>query len=61
MRLTRVDMKHWQEENYIFTNEDMKGSRLEDYDYIVVNDDIERAVAELQSILKIEREKRSHL
>jgi len=54
-------MKHWQEENYIFTNEDMKGSRLEDYDYIVVNDDIERAVAELQSILKIEREKRSHL
>ena len=55
----RTDMKHWQEEGYIFTNEDMKGSRLSDYDHVVINNDLDETIKTIQGIIESERKKRS--
>ena len=54
----RVDMKHWQEDGYVFTNEDMKGSTLSDYDHIVINNDLDATIEEIHNIIADERQKR---
>jgi guanylate kinase len=54
----REDMLHWKNPEYIFTNDDMKGSKLSDYDYVIVNDDVEVAVQKILDILRVERQKR---
>lgn len=54
----REDIKHMSSKGYIFTNADMKGSRLSDYDYVVTNGELEETVAELEAIIQKERQKR---
>lgn len=58
MEKIREDMKHWEDDGYIFTNDDMIGSRLMDYDYAVVNEDIDKAAEEIVDIINKERMKR---
>lgn len=55
----RMDIKHMHSDGYIFTNDDMKGSHLADYDYVVTNDCLDRTVQELEEIIQKERQKRS--
>ncbi len=54
----KIDFKHMAEPDYIFTNEDMIGSKLTDYDHIVINDDLDRAVAEVQAHIQEARQQR---
>lgn len=61
LQKVREDMIHWQDPEYIFTNDDMKGSKLSDYDYVVLNVEIEEAVQQILDIIKVERQKRSVL
>jgi guanylate kinase len=56
----REDMLHWQDPDFVFTNDDMKGSKLSDYDYVVVNRDLEEAIQSIIDILKVERKKREY-
>lgn len=56
----REDMLHWQDPDFVFTNDDMKGSKLSDYDYVVVNRDLEEAIQSILDILKVERKKREY-
>tara|TARA_Y100000296_G_scaffold49005_1_gene56155 strand:+ start:7026 stop:7763 length:738 start_codon:yes stop_codon:yes gene_type:complete len=58
LQKVREDMIHWKDPEYIFTNDDMKGSKLSDYDYVVVNRDVEEAVQNILDILRVERQKR---
>lgn len=44
----QVDIRHLEEKGYIFINDDMKGSTLEDYDVIIYNRDVDAATQELQ-------------
>lgn len=55
----RVDVEHMDDDGYIFTNEDMKGSRRTDYDYVVVNDDLDHSISQLVEIIRKERQKRT--
>lgn len=54
----REDMLHWKDPEFVFTNDDMLGSKLSDYDYVVVNRDLEAAIQDILDILKVERHKR---
>ena len=53
-----IDMAVWQEDGYVFTNEDMKGSTLKDYDYVAVNRDLEATVQFVLDAIRLERQKR---
>lgn len=59
LQKVREDMLHWKDPQYVFTNDDMKGSKLSDYDYVIVNEDVEDAVTKILDILRVERQKRS--
>ncbi|MFZ2620873.1 MAG: guanylate kinase [Alphaproteobacteria bacterium] len=48
----RDDMNHLDDPNYVFTNPDMIGSRLRDYDYIVVNEDLDTTITNLASVIE---------
>lgn len=54
----KIDFKHIDEADYIFTNDDMIGSKLTDYDHMVVNDDLDKAVAEVKQHIHNARQKR---
>lgn len=53
------DISHIQEEGYVFTNPDMIGSTLADYDYTIMNDSLESAAERLLTIIKAERLRRN--
>ena len=59
-RLEKIqyDMQHWQEPGYIFTNEDMVDSRLTDYDYVILNDNLDQALNDIRCAIHAERLKR---
>lgn len=52
------DISHMQEEGYVFTNPDMIGSTLADYDYTIMNDSLDSATERLRTIIKAERLRR---
>lgn len=54
----KADMQHIEDPNHVFVNGDMIGSRLVDYDYVIVNDDFEETLNRLRKIIREEREKR---
>lgn len=54
----REDIKHMHSDGYIFTNADMKGSRLSDYDYVVINNDLDQTLENIRTIIEQERQKR---
>lgn len=54
----REDMMHWHDRDYIFTNEDMSGSQLSDYDYVIINDDLNTALDDIKCAIHAERLKR---
>ena len=54
----REDMMHWHKKDYVFTNEDMTGSQLIDYDYVIINDDLDTALYDIQCAIHAERLKR---
>lgn len=58
MEQVRVDMRHQTEPDYVFTNPDMVGSKLTDYDLVIVNDRLEAAVAEVHDFIQKQRQKR---
>ncbi len=51
------DMDRLEKPGYVFTNPDMIGSTREDYDYIIVNDDLAAAVQMFKDIILKERQK----
>lgn len=52
------DLLQWKQPGYVFTNPDLEGSRVQDYDYVVVNADLDKTLAKMRAILKDERRKR---
>lgn len=59
----REDLRYLEahpEENdtYKFTSDDLKDARLSDFDYVVYNDDLDDAVADVLRIISMERKKR---
>lgn len=47
LKKIRFDFQHLNTPNYVFTNDDMVGSKLTDYDHIVVNDQLDKATNEI--------------
>ena len=47
------DAKNWQKAGYAFTSPDLVGSTINDYDYVIINDDLDCAIIQMQAILKI--------
>jgi guanylate kinase len=57
-KLIADDLDHMHDPHYIFTNPDMKGSTLNDYDAVFVNDDLEVTVYTVLKRIEEERERR---
>jgi guanylate kinase len=53
------DLDHMHDPNYAFTNPDMKGSKLTDYDAVFINDDLEVTTYAVATRIAEERLKRS--
>ncbi len=47
----RHDMDHWHDDAFVFTNEDMRGAQVRDYDRVIINDDLDRALAEMRETI----------
>jgi guanylate kinase len=52
------DAKRWQENDYQFTSTDLVGSNLKDYDYVIINENLDDTVNKVHNIIKQERAKR---
>lgn len=52
------DLDHLNDPFHIFTNPDMRGSKLTDYDAVFVNDDLEVTVYAVAKRIAEERQKR---
>lgn len=52
------DLAHMNDPFYVFTNPDMRGSKLTDYDAVFVNDDLEVTVYAVAKRIAEERQKR---
>jgi guanylate kinase len=59
-RLERItlDLQHIDEPNYVFQSADLIGSQKSDYDYVIVNNNLDDAVRELLDVINAERSKR---
>lgn len=57
-KLIADDLDHLHDPTYVFTNPDMRGSKLTDYDAVFVNDDLEVTVYAVAKRLAEERAKR---
>lgn len=58
-KLIAEDLDHTHNPHYVFTNPDMKGSTLADYDAVFVNDDLEVTTYAIAKLLKEEQQRRS--
>lgn len=58
MQKIREDMMHWHDKDYVFINEDMSGSSLADYDYVIINDNLDEALYDIKCAIHAERLKR---
>jgi guanylate kinase len=52
------DARHWQDNGYKFTSPDLVGSTLNDYDYVIINENLDDTVNKVHEIVKQERAKR---
>lgn len=52
------DVTNWQKEGYKFTSPDLVGSCLKDYDYVIINENLEDTVNQVHKIVEQERAKR---
>ncbi|MCP5404628.1 MAG: hypothetical protein H6922_00165 [Pseudomonadaceae bacterium] len=57
-KLIADDLEHLHDPSYTFTNPDMKGSKLTEYDAVFVNDDLEVTVYAIAKRIEEERAKR---
>lgn len=57
-KAAEADLAHMHDPHYVFTNPDMIGSTLNDYDAVFVNDDLEVTVYAVLKRIQEEREKR---
>ena len=59
-RLERItlDLQHIDEPNYTFQSADLVGSQKSDYDYVIVNNNLDDAVHDLQNAIEQERRAR---
>lgn len=51
MARIRDDFTHIDDPAYVFTNPDMLGSRLTDYDAVIVNDDLDEAIEQVLAVV----------
>ena len=55
------DLEHLHDPHYVFTNPDMRGSKLTDYDAIFTNDDLEVTTYAVHARILAERAKRAEI